>query len=73
MKAYINDEGCIMAVFKDRIGLYHVYYRKTANDDFRQAGSDSVTKSTREEAEEAMKQIAMRSNKWRWHEIDFKG
>ena len=73
MKAYINDEGGIMAVFKDRNGLYGVYYRKNAKDDFRQSSSDNVPKSTREEAEEAMKQIAIRSNKWRWHEIDFKG
>lgn len=72
MKAYKNEKGCIMAVFKDRNDKYGVYYRQSENDDFKKPNCNYPSKATREEAEADMHLIVRRSEGV-WELIEFKG
>lgn len=75
MKAYKNDKGNIMAVFKDDCGKYGVYIRKSEGDKFmRNMNVKYPSRATREEAEQDLRVTAnVRSYDETWESIDFKG
>lgn len=75
MKAYKNENGSIVAVFKDWHDTYGVYCRESENDNFKKVESVSYpARATRAEAEKDMREFALRrSYDKTWEEVEFRG
>lgn len=73
MKAYKNSKGCILAVFRDSYDTYAVYCRKGEKEYFRRADQRYPCRATRADAEDDMRDIAIKSRDKTWQQIDFRG
>lgn len=73
MKAYINDKGHIIAVFKDHFDSYGIYMRKEEKGYFKRTAQRIPTRKTRSDAETDMDDIIYNSSDTSWKKIDFRG
>lgn len=73
MKAYKNDRGYILAVFKNDDGLYQIYRRPDIYSDFSMINKRIMPKKTREEAERDLDRYIGYMGRSTYKLIDFKG